>query len=56
MQRVIRHIKQNERFNHIITSIVTENASDKIQYLFLIKKKPQQNVYMELALTQEAYM
>ena len=36
---VIHHIKKLKNKNHMITSIDTEKASDKIQHPFMIKKK-----------------
>ena len=36
---VIHHIKKLKKKNHMIISIDVEKAVDKIQHLFLIKKK-----------------
>ena len=39
---VIHHINKMKDKNHMITSIDAENAFDKIQHLFMIKKKTSQ--------------
>ena len=36
---MIQHVNKVKNKNHMITSIGAENAFDKIQYPFMIKKK-----------------
>ena len=42
--RVIYHINQMKNQNHMILSVDTEKAFDKIQHLFLIKSGPNGNL------------
>ena len=52
---VICHISKLKDKNHMTISIDAENAFDKIQYLFMIKKKTLQNISIEgtyLSITQ----
>ena len=44
---MIQHVNKVKNKNHMITSIGAENAFDKIQYPFMIKKKNLQKVGIE---------